>query len=118
MGIDYTTYAFYGVHIPKELWTERDAGSEADLVQALLEENSLSLADVGYMQAGSYDDDMLFLVAGGATESELGSFGRFDLDMGARRARFDGLLSLLVSAMGYDTSKLDPPSYISVVNEY
>ena len=121
MGYSTSAYAFYGVHIPRELWTEGHVAAEADVVQAVLAANRETLPDVGYLMAGDYDRDMLFLTAGVASdesvEVELGSFRRYEAVNSHRLMKLTGQLNKAAQLLGYDVLELDPPAYI-VVPDY
>lgn len=64
MGMDYSAYHFYGVHVPREQWVGGyNAWSEGERLDPVIKD--LGLGDgsvsVGWITAGDYDRDMLFL---------------------------------------------------------
>ena len=118
MGYDTSAYAFYGVHIPREQWGDPHAGGEPDRVQEVLSANSLAVPDVGYLMAGDYDRDMLFLTADVTpnedVEVRLGTFRRFEPASSHRLMKLTDQLNEAVKLLGYDILELDAPAYIAV----
>lgn len=60
MGFFHSTYAFYGVHVPKDRWRTHHIHDETDLLDHIIP--GMLLQDVvTYVTAGAYDRDELFL---------------------------------------------------------
>ena len=68
MGMYHSTYFAYGFQIP-----DTHPGALEDLDDQLRQHNEQHGGDVGYLNAGNYDQDMTFLVTH-STEVSLGKF--------------------------------------------
>lgn len=112
MGYYQSAYAFYGIHIPSDQWTEGYAGAEGEKIDSILRALGNKVKYVGHLSAGQYDNDRLFLVASHKDESlevELGEYRRFTADVHEHWALE---LVCVAQAMGY--TDLEEPSWIVV----
>ena len=120
MGYTTTAYAFYGVYIPREQWPygSRHLNDETGRIDAVLKANKGAVPDVGHLEAGKYDEDMLFLTAdvtpGENLEVALGSFKRFEAANSVRLMELTGQLRKAALLLGYNVYGLESPGYISV----
>lgn len=79
MGSYHSAYHFYGMHVPDEQWTESHAYGEGERLGEIIKRLGLGSASVGvgWLAAGDYDRDMLFLcidVKGLSAEVRLGEY--------------------------------------------
>ena len=115
MGYRTSAYHFYGIHVPADQWVEDDhpvaEGERIDMIVRALAQDA---RDIGYVTAGDYDRDMLFLVASGDDddlEVELGTFRCVSGDQAAR-PEWDHRLRRVADAMGYELP--GEPGWITV----
>lgn len=114
MGFSTSAYHFYGVHIPKDQWSNDWAGSEAEMIDHAIKAVKDDAPDVRHLTAGGYDDDMLFLCIrqeGVSTEVKLGTF-RHVAEDDVQNSGWDEQLFAVVQAMGY--RKTGRPGWITV----
>lgn len=110
MGMSHSTYFAYGLEIP----TAGPAWQEAEHLEQELPKHKDRCPDVGFLQAGDYDQDMFFLVTD-CQEIELGTYGRTNTATTEQRANWDIQLANAVHALGYsDTAELPAPGWIAV----
>ena len=78
MGMDHSTYHAFGVHVPEAQYQTGHIQSEGEWLDAVIRHaEGLDNRLLGYLTAGDYDRDMLFLTAsedGEHLETELGKF--------------------------------------------
>uniref|UniRef100_A0AAU7GYH8 YCII-related domain-containing protein n=1 Tax=Streptomyces phage Geonosis TaxID=3158856 RepID=A0AAU7GYH8_9CAUD len=78
MGFSHSTYLAFGVHVPQDQFqTDEFAQETAWLDTVINQTEGLDSSRLGYLSAGDYDRDELFLTAsepGERLEVELGSF--------------------------------------------
>ena len=118
MGATHGTYAFFGVHIPRGMY---QAGGnqtrEIDWIEAVIDKTPrLNGQGLGYITAGEYDRDELFLTVRAvddtkSAEVELGTFRRLDL---VTPYAWTALLGLLVREAGYPQDVVWAPGWIVV----
>jgi hypothetical protein len=109
MGMIYSTYHFYGAHVPADEWYCDHAWFEADRLRGVLKSLGLkdSTASLGVLTAGNYDRDMLFLIIRIKELSPVVQLGEFRLSQQLPvLPQWDRALSLAATAADYDPSKL------------
>jgi hypothetical protein len=78
MGFSHSTYHAFGVHVPRAMYTTGSIAEEGEWLHAVINHTEgLDRRFLGYLPAGDYDRDELFLTAsspGETLEVELGSF--------------------------------------------
>ena len=78
MSYYHSTYCAYGVHVPREQYHTGHIQSECVWLDAVISHTEgLDSRLLGYLSAGDYDRDQLFLTArepGETVEAKLGSF--------------------------------------------
>lgn len=78
MGFSHSTYHAYGVHVPADQYRTGYIQSECEWLDAVIRHtDGLDNRLLGYLSAGDYDRDQLFLTAsenGESLEVKLGSF--------------------------------------------
>ncbi|MGW4388228.1 hypothetical protein [Streptomyces sp. NPDC004685] len=110
MGMYHSAYFAYGLRIP----IEGHAWEEAERLDPELQKLKERCPDVGYLTAGDYDRDMVFLTAQ-CTEVELGEYGRASLATREQCAAWDAQLANAVHDLGYaDRPGLEAPGWICV----
>ncbi len=121
MSYSTRAYAFYGCNVPRDLWADNHVWAEADRTQDVLSANRAELPDVGYLTAGPYDNDFLFLTGhvtpGEHAEVELGEFLVFEAANSQRLMQLTVQLRRAVELLGYDLASVPAPAYI-VVPDY
>lgn len=114
MGMYTSAYHFYGVHVPKDQWSQDWAAAEGELIDTALQAVSDLAPDVRYITAGNYDQDMLFLAIhqpGIPTEVPVGEFVKIT-ERNVRNLGWDAQLWAVIQAMGY--KDIDVPGWIFV----
>lgn len=113
MGMSTSAYHFYGVNIPADQWLERWAGAEGELIDVAINAVKADAPDVGYITAGDYDRDMLFLCIrqGGSVEVELGTF-KVVRPSALPDPGWDAQLLAVVQSLGYQQTS--EPGWITV----
>ncbi|MFH9413991.1 hypothetical protein [Streptomyces rochei] len=112
MGYYHSTYFAYGIHIPLPDGTP--AWTETDRIDTELTKLKDRCPDVGHLEAGHYDADMVFLVTKADT-IPLGQYGRASTATAEQRANWDLQLANAVHALGYSNiPDLDAPGWICV----
>lgn len=112
MGFSRSTYFAYGIEIPASGYPWQTA----EHLETELPKLKDQCPDVGFLQAGNYDEDMTFLV----TKSEEIELGTYEIvrpaDVGdEQRADWDRQLAAAVSALGLaDSPELKGPGWICV----
>lgn len=114
MGFDNSTYHFYGLHVPSELWTEYTASQEGEKTDAVIRALREHMPNVAWLSAGDYDRDHLFLVIdqpGVSSEVRLGTFRLVTGDQ-LTNCNWDKQLRYLADAMGYGSANVGQPGWI------
>lgn len=112
MGYSHSTYFAYGLKIP----TTSYPWQTAEHLETELPKLKDKCPDVGFLQAGDYDEDMTFLV----TKSEEISLGSYELVTpdnltDEQRANWDRQLYAAVEALGHrDAPDLTKPGWICI----
>jgi len=112
MGDHYSVYHFYGVHVPRDQWSAQHLGTEAGLLDETIRAVNDIAPDVGWLAAGDYCQDALFLCISrpdGCIEIELGKF----LTVHPRNVPdhdWDIQLTAVTRTMGY--KELNRPEWI------
>lgn len=110
MGMYHSTYFAYGIHIA----VDTPAWQETQRIDEVLKGHKDRCPDVGHLEAGDYDRDMVFLVTA-CNEIRLGSYGRATEATAAQRAAWDLQLANAVQALGYgDRPDLPAPGWLCV----
>lgn len=112
MGMDHSTYFAYGVHIPISEY----AWEETERLDKELTPLADQCPDVGYLTAGDYDADRLFLVTK-SDEVKLGTFEHVTPNTVTPEqiADWNRQLATAVHALGYaDLPDLDAPGWLCV----
>jgi len=113
MGMYHSTYFAYGVHVPpiegKYAW------AEAEHVEAELPQHKEQSPDVGYLTAGDYDEDFLFLTTE-CTEVDLGQWEHVTPQSHTpeRLADWDRQLAAAVEALGYSDRDVSAPGWLCI----
>lgn len=113
MGMSTSAYHFYGVNVPADQWLERWASAEGERLDVAISAVKDQAPEVGWLSAGDYDRDMLFLCIrqeGVSAEVPLGEFlvgGSRAEDLG-----WDAQLLAVVQSMGYRQTGI--PGWITV----
>lgn len=122
MGFDHSTSVAYGVHVPEDKWQDGTwAAGEGEFLDRVISGAGLKGTDVGWVDAGDYDRDMLFVVCSPPydrddelthTSVELGTFRHYPASWfeGEQRARWDELIKQVCEAAGY--GDLGEPGWI------
>lgn len=106
MGMYHSTYFGYGILIP----VDGPPWQEAERLEEELKKLKDQCPDVGYLQAGNYDDDMTFLVTT-SDEIDLGTY-KFvspETHSAEHLADWDRQLATAIDALGY-REKIGPAS--------
>jgi hypothetical protein len=114
--MDFSAYHFYGVHVPSEQWAKGYyAWSEGERLDPIIKD--LGLGDgsvsVGYLCAGDYDRNMLFLcvdIQGLGFEVRLGEY-RVSPQLPAE-VNWNMALRMVADTAGY--TGLADPAWITV----
>lgn len=115
MGMQYSAYHFYGVHVPNQQWQVDHAWGEGERVSKVIRDLDLGdkSAKVGWLAAGGYDRDMLFLlidIEGLDAEVKPGEF-RLSPNRDTP-LNWDLALRMVADAAGY--TGLSSPGWITV----
>ncbi|MFF4751809.1 hypothetical protein [Streptomyces sp. NPDC001270] len=114
MGMYYSTYFAYGVHIP--LPNDVHTWAENDRIDEKLRTLKEQCPDVGYLSAGNYDADRLFLTTQ-CDEVDLGTYKHVTPETvtAEQLAEWNRQLAVAVDALGYGTlPDLAGPGWICV----
>lgn len=114
MGMSTSAYHFYGVNVPADQWLERWASAEGERLDVAISAVKDQAPDVGWLTAGGYDRDMLFLCIrqeGVSTEVELGTFKVVRPSVSPDPG-WDAQLLAVVQSMGY--RQTGAPGWITV----
>lgn len=110
MGFSHSTYFAYGLKIP----TNGTPWQAAEHLETELPKIKDHCPDVGFLQAGHYDDDMTFLVTT-SKEVELGQYGRANLATAEQCGEWNTQLAFAVQALGYsDSPDLATPGWLCI----
>lgn len=115
MGMHHSAYHFYGMHVPRDQWQEDHAYGEGERLGGIVRE--LGLGDkavgVGWLAAGDYDRDMLFMCIDIKNLSIAVKLGEFRLSptMPVLES-WTGMLKTLAVHAGY--TGLAAPAWITV----
>lgn len=119
MGISTSAYFFFGVRVPREQHDEDHVWAEAERLDRMV----MPVDEVGYITAGPYDRDELFLCfvpsAGPMRHAEV-SYGEFrtvnpqNVDA-ETTARWTRLIRQAADSAGY--KDLDEPGWTVVVDQ-
>lgn len=111
MGFSRSTYFAYGVHVP----IDGPAWEEGDRVQTELQRIKASggCPDVGYLTAGNYDADMLFLVTR-SDEVDLGTFEHVTPQTATADQLADWDRQLIAAAMALGYTDTSAPGWLVV----
>ena len=116
MGFSHSTYFFYGVHVPRERYVTDSQHRETELLGAAIKSLNDPTKALGYITAGDYDQDELFLVTvpdGRDCEVDLGTFTVTHPHTDAGLIpEWDRLLANLIGVVGYEG--LAEPGWIVV----
>lgn len=78
MGFSHSTYHAFGVHVPQDQFQTDEFAQETAWLDAVINHTEgLDSSLLGYLSAGDYDRDELFLIAsepGERLEAKLGTF--------------------------------------------
>lgn len=114
MGFWHSTYHFFGIHVPQDKYQTTSQQQETEWLDAVIKNTpGLSGTGLGYVTAGDYDRDELFLCVrpnGESTEVKLGNFAQVTRE--SHRPEWHQLLLKFAEAAGYEG--LDEPAYIVV----
>lgn len=122
MGFHHSTSVAYGVHVPGDKWRAGTwAAVEGEFLDGVIYETGLKGTGVGWMDAGDYDRDMLFVVCGPEYNSndplthievKLGTFRSYPASWfeGEQRREWDALIRDVCEAAGY--GDLGEPGWI------
>lgn len=115
MGMYYSTYNVYGVHVPQDQWVEGWAPHEGERLSPIIKELGIGNKSirVSWLSAGDYDRDMLFIcmdITGMESQVEMGEYRLNPTipDMG----NWDIALRTVAEAAGYQD--LGPCGWITV----
>jgi hypothetical protein len=109
MGYYQSAYFAYGLRIP----VDGPAWQESDRLDAELQKLKDRCPEVGYLTAGDYDRDMVFLVTK-SDEISLGKYGRGSETTPEQRASWDAQLAHAVHALGLADADLEPPGWLCI----
>lgn len=110
MGYYQSAYFAYGLHIP----VDGPAWQESERIDTELQKLKPRCPDIGFLTAGDYDRDMVFLVTK-SDEVQLGSYGRGSESTAEQRASWDAQLAAAVHALGLgETPDLEPPGWLCI----
>lgn len=111
MGMYYSTYFFYGVHVPREKYRTSDLLSETDWLELVIR-TEFPGSGLSCIVAGDYDRDELFLYVvfqGQDVEVKPGSFGKVPV---GPVQKYADRLKKFETAAGYE--HLDEPGFLVV----
>lgn len=109
MGMYHSTYFAYGIHIP----VEGPAWRETERIDEVLKDHKDRCPDVGHLEAGDYDRDMVFLVTS-SQEVKLGEYGRANVASAQQCGEWCTQLAFAVEALGYSGMDLAAPGWLCV----
>jgi len=109
MGYYHSTYFAYGIHIP----VDGPAWRETERLEKELPKLKEHCPDVGYLEAGDYDRDMVFLTTT-SREIALGEYGRANLATAEQCGLWCTQLAFAVEALGYSGLNLAAPGWLCV----
>lgn len=109
MGMYHSTYFAYGIHIP----VDGPAWKETDRIEQELPKHKEHCPDVGHLEAGNYDADMVFLVTT-SQEISLGNYGHANLATAEQCGQWNTQLAFAVQALGYSGLELAAPGWLCV----
>ena len=103
MGMYHSTYHAFGVHVPESKYLTRNIDNEGEWLDAVIRNTpELDGKHLGYLTAGAYDRDQLFLTVVGPGEDVDVELGRFmalaDVDVTGRA----DAIKALAGAAGYE----------------
>lgn len=113
MGFSHSTYHAFGTHVPREQYQTGHIQSEGEWLDAVINHTpGLAESGVGYLSAGDYDRDQLFLTASKPDETlvlKLGSFRVLsEVDVTGRAE----VIKALAAAAGY--TGLSEPGWLVI----
>lgn len=113
MGMYHSTYFAYGVHVP--LSEGKYAWAESEHIEAELPKHKDRCPDVGYLTAGNYDEDALFITTQ-CDEVELGEWKHVTPETVTPEqiAAWNYQLAYAVQALGYIGRDVSAPGWLCV----
>lgn len=113
MGYSQSTYHAFGVHVPAEQYRTGRRSTEEDWISAIIRHTpGLDNRLLGYLTAGAYDRDELFLTASGPGERLEVSLGSFMVLSGVDVTGRAEAVKALAEAAGY--SGLAEPGWLVI----
>jgi hypothetical protein len=109
MGMYHSTYFAYGVHVDASPY------AEAERLEEEIPKHKDQLPDVGFLMAGHYDDDRLFLTTQ-CTEVRLGKWEHVtpQSETGVQLADWNRQLAAAVEALGYGDRAVSAPGWLCI----
>ena len=109
MGMYHSTYFAYGVHVDVSPY------AEAERLEEEMPQHKGQIPDVGYLMAGAYDQDQLFLTTA-CTEVDLGKWEHVtpQSHTAEQLATWNRQLSDAVDLLGYGDRAVSAPGWLCV----
>lgn len=125
MGTRHSTYAAYGVHVPRDKYNGYVL-TECERLDQVIKDAMLGGTDVGHLTAGRYDRNELFIVCSPPyktddpltdIEIELGTHRSYPASWfdSEQRCEWDSLIRQVAAAAGY--GDLGEPGWLVVPGE-